>query len=372
MAYNRKLFQLDWKSIGAVSFLLISGLITIYSFSTGIKQGETNIFYKQLVFLGMGIVSFLFFSFYDYRTWKSYSNFLYFLSIALLFFVLIFGSNIRGTSGWFRLGFFNLQPVELVKIFSIVFLAGYFVKIGNMKVGLKEFMGSFFIMALPILLTLKQPDLGSASVLVVIWLSMSLFAGVNKKYLLFLLISGIIVLFLSWNVVLRDYQKERIQTFLDPGRDPLGSGYNVIQSIIAIGSGRITGKGIGNGSQSQLNFLPERHTDFVFASINEEFGLIGAFLIIGFYWFLFYRLFDIAKGARDRFGQLMVGGILSMLSYQVAVNIGMNIGIVPVTGISLPFLSYGGSFLIATMISFGLCQNVWLKRRKMVMEDASA
>jgi len=138
--------------------------------------------------------------------------------------------------------------------------------------------------------------------------------------------------------------------------------------MIAIGSGGIAGKGIGNGSQSQLNFLPERHTDFVFASINEEFGMVGSFLTIGFFWFLFYRLFWIAKEARDRFGQLIVGGFLTMFFYQVAVNIGMNIGIVPVTGISLPFLSYGGSFLIATMISFGMCQNVWIKRRKMVLE----
>jgi rod shape determining protein RodA len=238
-----------------------------------------------------------------------------------------------------------------------------------MKVGLKEFFGSFLIMALPIFLTLKQPDLGSASVLIVIWLSMSLFAGVNKKYLVFLFLAGIMALFLSWNVALQDYQKERIQTFLDPERDPLGSGYNVIQSMVAIGSGGITGKGIGNGSQSQLNFLPERHTDFVFASINEEFGLIGSFLIIGFFWILFYRLFWIAREARDRFGQLIVGGVLAMFSYQVVVNIGMNIGIVPVTGISLPFLSYGGSFLIATMISFGMCQNVWSKRRKMVLDS---
>jgi len=364
----KKLQKLDWKSVGAVTFLLASSLLTIYSFSIGVEEGEVNLFQKQLFFLGVGIVAFLFFSFYDYRTWRNYSNALYFVSVFLLFTVLFWGSNIRGTSGWFELGFFNLQPVELVKIFSIIFLASYFVRIGNMKIGLKEFFISFLIMSLPIFLTLQQPDLGSASVLIVIWLGMSLLAGVEKKYLFSLFLIGIVAVTLSWGTVLKEYQKERIQTFLDPERDPLGSGYNVIQSMIAIGSGGMTGKGIGNGSQSQLNFLPERHTDFVFASINEQFGMIGSFLIIGFFWFLFYRLFIIAREARDRFGQLVVGGVLAMFSYQVAINVGMNIGIVPVTGISLPFLSYGGSFLIATMISFGICQNVWIKRRKMVIK----
>ncbi len=367
----RKILKLDWKSVGAVFFLLISGLITIYSCSIGTESGSVNIFHKQFIFLGIGIALFLFFSFYDYRTWRKYSNLLYFVSVGLLLAVFLFGSNIRGTSGWFRLGFFNFQPVELVKIFSIIFLASYFVKIGHLKIGFKGFLGSFLIMALPIFLTLKQPDLGSASVLIVIWLGMALLAGVNKKYLLGLFLIALIGLFLSWGVLLKDYQKERIQTFMNPERDPLGSGYNVIQSMIAIGSGGITGKGIGNGSQSQLNFLPERHTDFVFASINEEFGLIGSFLTIGFYWILFYRLFCIVKEARDRFGQLVVGGVSIMFFYQVTVNIGMNIGIVPVTGISLPFLSYGGSFLLVVMIGFGLCQNVWMKRRKMVLADYS-
>jgi len=364
----KKIMQLDWGSVGAVFFLLISGLVTIYSFSVNADSGEEiNLFQRQLIFLGVGIALFLFFSFYDYRTWKKYSNFLYFLSVGLLFAVLLWGSNIRGTSGWFDLGFFNLQPVELVKIFSIIFLASYFVRIGGMRIGLKEFFISFLIILLPVVLTLRQPDLGSASVLIAIWISMAFFAGVNKKYLFGLILIACLGLFLSWGVVLKDYQKERIQTFLNPERDPLGSGYNVIQSMIAVGSGGFSGKGVGYGSQSQLNFLPERHTDFVFASVNEIFGMIGSVSVVGFFWFLFFRLFVIAVKARDRFGRLVAGGILAMLAYQVVINVGMNIGIVPVTGISLPFLSYGGSFLIATMIAFGISQNIWSKRRKMVL-----
>jgi rod shape determining protein RodA len=366
----KKILKLDWKSIGAVVFLLASGLIAIYSFSIGVETEDVNIFNKQLIFLLIGVGTFFFFSFFDYRTWMKYSNFLYLSSLFLLVAVLFFGQNIRGTSGWFNFGFLNFQPVELVKIFSVIFLAGYFVKKGNKKIGLKEFFQSFLIILPVLFLILKQPDFGSASVIIVIWLGMSLLAGVDKKYLFALFVIILVAFSLSWGTVLKDYQKERILTFLDPERDPLGSGYNVIQSMTAIGSGGITGKGIGKGSQSQLNFLPERHTDFVFASINEEFGMIGSFLVIGFYWILFYRFFEIAKNARDRFGQLVASGLFIMFFYQVVINVGMNIGIVPVTGISLPFLSYGGSFLIVSMISFGIVQNIWLKKRNMILPES--
>ncbi len=365
----KNILRLEWKIIGVVLFLLASSLISTYSFQIGGNAQEANIFSKQGVFIIIGFLFFLFFSFYDYRTWKKYSNFLYILSLFLLLAVLFFGSSIRGTSGWFTFGFFNLQPVELVKIFSIIFLAAYFVNIGNFKIGLKEFFKSFFLIAVPFVLTLMQPDLGSASVLIVIWLGMSLLAGVDKKYLLGIFIGGLVILFLSWGLFFKDYQKERVLTFLNPERDPLGSGYNVIQSIVAVGSGGLTGKGIGNGTQSQLNFLPEKHTDFMFASMNEEFGFVGSFLILSSFWLLFYLLVKIIKKSRDRFGQLLVGGVLIMYGYQVFINIGMNIGIIPVTGISLPFLSYGGSFLVIAMIGLGLCQNVWIKRRKMVLYE---
>jgi len=366
----KKILKLDWKSIGAVVFLLASGLIAIYSFSIGVETEDVNIFNKQLIFLLIGVGTFFFFSFFDYRTWMKYSNFLYLSSLFLLVAVLFFGQNIRGTSGWFNFGFLNFQPVELVKIFSVIFLAGYFVKKGNKKIGLKEFFQSFLIILPVLFLILKQPDFGSASVIIVIWLGMSLLAGVDKKYLFALFVIILVAFSLSWETVLKDYQKERVLTFLDPERDPLGSGYNVIQSMTAIGSGGITGKGIGKGSQSQLNFLPERHTDFVFASINEEFGMMGSFLVVGFYWILFYRFFETVKNSRDRFGQLVASGVFIMFFYQVVINVGMNIGIVPVTGISLPFLSYGGSFLIVSMISFGIVQNIWLKKRNMILPES--
>jgi rod shape determining protein RodA len=365
----KNILKLEWKIVGAVAFLLASSLISTYSFQVGGNVQEANIFFKQSIFIAIGFFFFLFFSFYDYRTWRKYSNFLYLLSLVLLFLVLFLGSNIRGTSGWFSFGFFNLQPVELVKVFSVIFLASYFVNVGNSKIDLKAFFKSFFLIIIPVALTLAQPDLGSASVLIIIWLGMSLLAGVDKKYLLAVFIGGLVILFLSWGLVFKDYQKERVLTFINPERDPLGSGYNVIQSIVAVGSGGLTGKGIGHGTQSQLNFLPEKHTDFMFASINEEFGFLGSFLVLSSFWFLFYLLTNIIRQSRDRFGQLLAGGVLIMYGYQVFVNIGMNIGIVPVTGISLPFLSYGGSFLVVAMIGLGMCQNVWIKRRKMVLHE---
>lgn len=365
----KRIFKLDWKSIGAVVFLMVSGLITIYSFSVGSGDAETDIFSKQLIFLIVGLVFFFFFSLVDYRTWLKYSNFIYLLSLLLLFLVLFVGQDIRGTAGWFNLGFFNLQPVELVKFFTIIFLASYLVKIGNKRIGWLEFLRSAVIMLPVVFLVMKQPDFGSASVLIVIWLGMLFIAGLDKRYFVFFILVLVLVFSLGWGTFLKDYQKERIMTFLDPERDPLGSGYNVIQSIIAVGSGGFTGKGIGKGSQSQLDFLPEKHTDFVFASISEEFGLISSILIVGLFWFIFYRLFKMARKSRDRFGQFVAGGVLIMFFYQVVVNIGMNIGIMPVTGISLPFISYGGSSLVISLVCFGVCQNIWLKRRRLTLNE---
>jgi rod shape determining protein RodA len=188
-------------------------------------------------------------------------------------------------------------------------------------------------------------------------------AGVDKKVIIFLLMAGLVFLALGWGTFFQDYQKERIQTFLNPGEDPLDKGYNVIQSMVAIGSGGLTGKGIGHGSQSQLNFLPEKHTDFVFAAVGEESGFLGAFLVLLSFWVLFFRLIKISIEARDCFGRLLTVGILALFSYQVLVNIGMNLGIVPVAGISLPFLSYGGSFLFVSFALLGLVMSIWRKRK---------
>lgn len=342
---------------------MASGLLAIYSLSISSSGEEMNNFQKQLIFLVVGLGVFLFFSLIDYRLWRSYAYFLYGLGVTSLILVLWFGVTIRGTSGWFDLGFFNFQPVEVMKVFLIFALAAYLSKFKNKKINWRGVLGSFLLMITPFLLVLKQPDFGSASVLAVIWVVMLFLAGVDKKIIIFLLITGVAFFVVGWGTFFQDYQKERIQTFLNPEEDPLGKGYNVIQSMVAIGSGGLTGKGIGHGSQSQLNFLPEKHTDFVFAAVGEESGFLGAFLVLLSFWVLFFRIIKISIEARDYFGRLLAVGVLALFSYQVLVNVGMNLGIVPVAGISLPFLSYGGSFLFVSFALLGLVVNIWKKRK---------
>lgn len=361
----KKYLNFDWYLLIAVIFLLTFGMSAIYSLSLANEGEGINNFMKQGIFLGIGLLFFLFFSFVDYRIWKNYSNFLYLLGIVLLLVVLYFGEVIHGTSGWFSFGFFNFQPVEIMKVFMILFLANYFSKhFSASNIGIKQIVVSFLYTFIPVFLVVKQPDLASSMVLIVIWLGMLFLAGVKKKYVLAMFFLGIIISLLSWNLFFKDYQKERIQVFINAQEDPQGSGYNVIQSMVAIGSGGTTGKGLGYGSQSQLNFLPERHTDFIFAAIAEENGALGVFILVTLFGVFFYRLKKIADSARDNFGQLIVGGVLVMFFFQIVVNVGMNLGIMPVAGISLPFVSYGGSYLMTSMICLGLVQSVWIRRQK--------
>ncbi|MDZ7611843.1 MAG: rod shape-determining protein RodA [Candidatus Moranbacteria bacterium] len=356
--------KIDWILFFAVAFLTASGLLAIYSLSISSSEEGANNFQKQLIYLSVGLVFFLFFYLVDHRVWKNYSKFFYISGLALLALVLVFGITVRGTSGWFDLGVANFQPVELVKIFLIIYLADYLSRKRNKKLGFKELGFSFFIMLLPVVLVLRQPDFGSASILVVIWLFMVFFAGANKKLVISLIAVGLIGFIAGWNIFLQDYQKDRIHAFLNPQNDPLGSGYNVIQSMVAIGSGGLTGKGIGYGSQSQLNFLPEKHTDFVFAAIAEESGFLGTSLVLFFFWVLLFKMNKIALNSKDYFGKLLVMGIFGMLFFQIVINVGMNLGIIPVAGISLPFLSYGGSFLIVTFIALGLVMSVYKRGKK--------
>lgn len=360
----RKYLDFEWIGLTAAGFLLAFGLLAIYSLSLGNNNTAVTNFERQIIFLAIGVVLFIFFSFIDYRVWKSYSGFFYLLGIILLVAVLFFGKNVRGTSGWFSLGFFNFQPVELMKIFLIISLANYFSKNTLPTVSLKQLSTSFLYVLVPVILAIKQPDMGAAMVMIAIWLGIIFLAGLKKKYIFMLIVIGILIPLLSWNLVLKDYQRARVTSFFNPEGDPLGSGYNVIQSMVAVGSGGMWGKGLGHGSQSQLNFLPEKHTDFIFAAIAEESGFIGAGLVLALFWILLYRLKKIADKSKDSFGSLLVAGIIVMIFFQMAVNIGMNLGIMPIAGLSLPFISYGGSFLIVTLIALGLSQSVWKKRRK--------
>lgn len=356
----RKILKLDWILIGAVASLLGVGLLALYSISVAEKStAEMTFFVKQIVAVVISIFLLIIFSLMDYHYFRLHSKIIYFLMIILLLVVLVKGSLIRGTTGWISIGFFNLQPVEFSKVLLILSLASFITKSKAMLGEVTRIIASFAIAGVIIFLVLMQPDFGSALVLVAILLIMLLLSGIEWKYLATLFFLGILSLIMIW-FLLADYQKNRIVNFVNPENDPRGSGYNVIQSMIAVGSGGVMGKGLGHGSQSQLNFLPENHTDFIFAVIVEEFGVFGAGVVIMLFLTIFYRLKKIAEMAMDNFGYLIVTGAMAMLFVQVLVNIGMNIGVMPVTGIPLVFLSYGGSSLIASFILIGIVNNIFL------------
>ena len=356
----KKTFIFDWVLVAAVLFLTGISLLALYGISAaGLK--ETGIIWKQLISVFLGIGAMAFFSRVDYHYLRAYSRPIYFITVVVLILVLLVGNIVHGTSGWLGFGVFKIQPVEFAKIALIVFLASF---ISSKKMILGEIVQlviSLALTAVIIFLVIKQPDFGSAMVLLGIWIGMAFLSGINKKIIIILLSIGILVGAATW-FRLADYQKSRIESFANPELDIKGSGYNVFQSIVAVGSGGMTGKGIGQGSQSQLNFLPESHTDFIFSTVTEELGFLGAMLVLFLYGVLFYQLRKIALLSPDNFGYLVASGIMIMLFIQFLVNVGMNIGLVPVAGIPLPFLSYGGSSLIACFSAIGIALNIYNKR----------
>jgi rod shape determining protein RodA len=356
----RTFLKLDWILLTAVLLLLGIGLLALYSISSSGWQGG-GFFVRQCIYASVGFFLLFFLASVDYRHIQRYSTPLYFATLGVLAAVLLWGSTVRGTAGWIKFGLFQVQPVEVAKLTLIIFLASFISKKRTELGELVRLAASFVLAFVLIALVLKQPDLGSSLVLTAVWAGMLFVSGMRMKHFLFLVLAGVAVAASSW-FFLAPYQKERIMTVFEPQADPRGSGYNVMQAIVAVGSGGLKGKGIGHGSQSQLNFLPEKHTDFIFSVITEELGLVGSFLVLFLYGLLFYRTRVIASEARDNFGYLLTAGVMIMLFVQIAVNVGMNIGVVPVTGIPLPLLSYGGSSLVTVMASLGLVLGVALRR----------
>jgi len=356
--YFFHLNKIDFLTLLPIMVLLGFSLMTIYALSQGSSVKDFSNFEKQTFFIFLGALVFLVFFLIDYRIWLNYSGILYLLGVFLMIAVLFWGTTVRNTSGWFVIGPFRLQPAEAMKFFLIISLASYFHKQATNGISWKEVMVSFVYVSIPSFLAMQQPDMGSVLVMFAIWGMMIFVAGLNWKQLLTLILLGVSALVLSWTFLLHDYQKKRLESFLDPQRDPQGSGYNVIQSIVAVGAGGLRGQGLGLGSQSQLNFLPEKHNDFIFASIAEQSGFLGTGLIFLMLSLLFWRIrktIDIVSG---NFGKFLATGVLAFLFFQTFINIGMNIGIVPVAGISLPLVSYGGSFLLVTLAGLGLVQSV--------------
>jgi len=364
-----KLAKTDWILVCSVFLLLAISLTVLYSISLSGEQGEgLSIFWKQVIFATLGVFAMAFFSAGNYQVLKKQSTTLYFAMLFVLIMVLIFGTSIRGTSGWIGVGIFRLQPVELAKLVMIIFMASFISQKRSEFGELGRVVVSFLLMGLMIFFVFKQPDFGSAMVLFGIWIGMLFVSGLSRKIIFGIFFAISLAAFAGW-FHLADYQKARIHTFLDPASDPRGSGYNVIQSTVAVGSGGLWGKGIGHGSQSQLNFLPEKHTDFIFAAIAEELGLAGSIAVLVLFLILMYRIGVIAKRAADNFGYLLAVGILLMIFLQILENVGMNIGLMPVTGIPLPFLSYGGSSLLVVLSAVGIINNIHIRSEQMTVSE---
>lgn len=367
--FIQHLYKLDWLLLAAVLLLVFWGLAVIYSITLG--QGNNSsggilsspLLYKQVVSLGIGILLFFIFSLINYRLFYVYSRYLFLGIVILLLSVLILGNTVRGMTGWFEIAGFRFQPVEVAKLILIIILAKYFTTNGRYLAQFRHVIFSGITALVIISLVLFQPDFGSAVILILIWAGMMFAVGVPKKYLFFVTIAAILVGILSWSFFLKSYQKNRVLVFLNPQADPQGSGYHVTQSIIAIGSGGWFGKGLGFGSQSHLKFLPESHTDFIFAVIAEEMGFFSVIFFFALFIFLYYRLIKISRESVDDFGFLLCVGIVISLFCQMFINLAMNMGILPVTGLPLPFISSGGSSLIMSFAMIGVAQNVHIKSK---------
>lgn len=363
--------KLDWILIIAILLLTTIGLLTIYSNAriAPLRSRELDssiwVFRKQLIFVGIGfLLMFLLALFFDYRILKNNTFaliILYLFSLSLLVGVLFFGKEIRGATSWFRLGELGFEPVEFAKLVVILLLAKYFSLRHTEIKRIIHLVVSAFYVFIPVVLILLQPDLGSVLIFFAIWLGMTILAGIRVRHLIYLGLGGTALSLLSWSFFLKPYQKQRIFIFLNPYSDPLGRGWQVIQSVIAVGAGTFLGKGLGHGSQSQLNFLPEPFTDFIFASIAEEWGFIGSLLVIALFGTILYRIISISLASPNNFARLFGAGFMILLISEIFINLGMNMGLLPITGIPLPLLSYGGSNLICIFIGLGILQSIRLR-----------
>jgi len=349
--------KLDWSLIIAVLLLSGVGLLTIY----GIGSDDSLVFLKkQALFLGLGFLFMISLSFFDYRIFKNNSFLLviiYLISLLFLVFVL-FSQEIRGASSWLRLGPLNFEPIEFIKIIIILLLAKYFSFRHIEMYRIRHLIISGIYISLPIFIILLQPDIGSVLVLISIWLGVIIIAGIKTRHLIILSLLLIFLLIGSWFCLLKDYQKERILTFLNPEEDPYGRGYHISQSLIAVGSGGLFGQGLVDNSQAGLKFLPDQHTDFIFATLAEQRGIIGISFLIALFAFLFWKIIKIALFSLNNFSRLFAIGLVIMLFSQVIINIGMNMAILPITGLTLPFVSYGGSSLVSIFLGLGVLQSI--------------
>jgi len=352
----------DWIMIGAALFLVGLGLLSLYSSSLG--KGDFLNFQKQIVFAGIGFFLLFSVSFFDYRILKNdpYLIFiLYILCLLGLAGLFLLAPEIRGVRSWYKVGGISIDPIEFTKLVLILLLAQYFSLRHVEMYRISHILFSGLYVLAPSILIFLQPDLGSVLILVALWLAILIISGIKFRSFLALMFCGFLFLGLGWVSFLKDYQKERITSFVFSQADPLKTGWSQSQAKIAIGSGGVFGQGLGQGSQTQYGFLPEPQTDFIFSAIAEEFGLAGVAGLLFLFLLLIWRILRIAIFVRSNFVRLFTFGFSVLLLIQIFINIGMNLGILPVIGISLPLVSYGGSSLITTCIGLGIIQSIRLR-----------
>jgi rod shape determining protein RodA len=357
---DRRLIQnVDWLLVAAALSVVAAGLVTLWSL-TPTRVGD-GILWRQLSWVGLGFLALIVIAGVDYRNLVRAAPALYVVGLALLLAVLLVGRTVLGARRWIPLGFITLQPSELFKLIFVVTAVWALTSRWATPLSRGAVFFSLGLLAMPFSLIVRQPDLGSALLLLPVLLALLVGAGARLRDLGWLGVAGLATAPAAW-LVLKDYQRERLLVYLDPFRDPLGSAYNVIQAKIAIGSGQLLGKGIAGATQSRLAFLPERHTDFIFAVFAEEWGFIGCLALIVCYAFLLLRGFEIAAAARDPLGRLLALGVTALLAAQTLINLGMVVGLLPVVGIPLPLMSYGGSSMVVSLMALGLLLSVRMRQ----------
>jgi rod shape determining protein RodA len=345
--------------------IICIGLLSIYSalYQQIQARPTNNLFIKQIIWLAIGFVVMGGSLFINYQRLRTLSPWLYGLVLLFLVVVLAIGKEAHGSKRWLEMGGLQFQPSEFMKVVIVIQLASYFSsqEVSNFP-GIKKLFTPLGLVVLPVLLVLAQPDLGTAISLIAIATTMILFVGVRWKYIAILALTVVPLIYPVWEHILKPYQKRRILILFSPDLDPLGAGYHIRQSKIAIGSGMLWGKGFLNGTQNKLHFLPEKHTDFIFSVWAEEWGFVGCAVLILLFCLLIFLTLRVAVRSKDRFGSLVVIGMSALILWQAFINIGMVIGVLPVVGITLPFVSYGGSSLITLCLAIGLIENVSMRR----------
>lgn len=355
---ERALKKIDWMLVLFVLPIVAAGLVTMKSFTP--LESTADFFSKQIIWVSLSLIVFFVFSFIDFRFLKR-TDILVSLFLATSFVLLVLivlGSISNGARSWFDFGFFSFQPVDMMKLVLILVLAKYFSRRHVEIRDIKHIFISGFYALVPLILVLLQPDFGSAMIILAIWLGMVLVSGISKVHLFLVLASGVLIFIGLWFFAFEPYQKARIYTFINPLSDIHKTGYNVFQSTIAVGSGQVFGKGLGFGTQSRLKFLPVPQSDFIFAAFAEEWGFVGSIIVLILYGLVIWRILYFASLGASNFEILFGMGIAIFFMSHVLINIGMNIGLMPVTGIPLPFMSYGGSHLLAEFAGLGILMSM--------------